>query len=162
MLLSDGTLICRTTGQSGLLSDFPCTKSSNNKMTQIGCLFSVYFCHCEFQSASRRTYVTQTPWPRMFLEKLIANYPLPWNPNIHYRVHKSQSLNYSLDRLSPLHLLTNCFLHIHFNNIVTCIPTRLPCIVLASDFPIKIMYAFLNSSMHATCTQFQLLYNNIR
>jgi hypothetical protein len=40
---------------------------------------------------------------------------LLWNPNIHYRVHKSPSLNPTLSQMNPVHALTPYYFNIHFN-----------------------------------------------
>ena len=65
-----------------------------------------------------------TPWSRVLHEKLIgfaSNQDIPrilWNPNVHYRTHKSPPPVTILRQLHPVPTTPSQFLKIHFNIIL--------------------------------------------
>jgi hypothetical protein len=66
-------------------------------------------------------YHLLSPWCRILFEKLIVtrlvkkNPPFLWNPKVHYRVHKSPSLDSILSQLNPVHPIDPILTKFHLN-----------------------------------------------
>jgi hypothetical protein len=71
-------------------------------------------------------------------------------PMVYYCLHKSPALVPILNHMNAVHTLTLDFLKIHFSII-------LPSDLFPSGSLTKILYAFLFSPMHATCTAHLIL-----
>jgi hypothetical protein len=69
-----------------------------------------------------------------------------WNPNVHYRVHKSPPLV----PINPVHTISFYLSKIH-PNIVHPPTYRSSSGLFPSGFPTNILYAFLFSHIRATC-----------
>jgi hypothetical protein len=67
---------------------------------------------------------------------------LLWNPNIHYCVHKNPPPAPNPSYVNPIHILTRYFFTIF---LILSFHKRLR--LFASDFPTKILSAFITSSM---------------
>jgi hypothetical protein len=81
---------------------------------------------------------------------------LLWNPNVHYRSHKSPPLVPILSQLNPVQTFTPSFLK---NSLKIFPPSaaRFSNCTLTSMFSTKILYIFLNSPARATCPAHILL-----
>jgi hypothetical protein len=93
-----------------------------------------------------------TPWNKILPEKLTVVQLVKksllssfWNPNIHFRFHKSQLLDLILNQTNPVHTITPY--NIHFNIIIPSMHKSTEC---SSGFLIEILYAFFIPSMCAT------------
>jgi hypothetical protein len=73
-----------------------------------------------------------------------------WRLKLHFRIHMSPPMVPTLNYFNPHSSLTYNFLKIYFNS-HTHSNLNLRGRVLSVCFPTKIMYAFLTSSMRATC-----------
>jgi hypothetical protein len=55
----------------------------------------------------------------LIVAQLVKKFPrLAWNPKVHYRVHKSLSLDPTLSKMDPVHNLIPYFFKTHFNIIL--------------------------------------------
>jgi len=57
--------------------------------------------------------------------KIIKKFPLLWNPNVHYRVHKSPPLDNILRLQNLIHNLSSRFFKIHRNIVFPPTPRSL-------------------------------------
>jgi hypothetical protein len=71
------------------------------------------------------------------------------NPKIHYRVHKSPPLVRILSQIDPVHTIPSYLRPILILSTHLCL--RLPSGLFPSGFPTNILYAFLASTIRATC-----------
>jgi hypothetical protein len=79
-----------------------------------------------------------------------------WNPKVHYRVQKSPPLVPILSEINLIHIIPSYFSKIHFN-IVTHLRLGLPSGLFHSRFSTNILYAFLFSPIHGTCSAHLIL-----
>jgi hypothetical protein len=77
---------------------------------------------------------------------------LLWNPKVHY-----QPLATILNQMHPVHILPSCFCKMH-SNIFSHLRLGVPNGLFPSGFRTNISYAFLVSSMHATCCTHLILF----
>jgi hypothetical protein len=93
----------------------------------------------------------QSPFSEANSHSASQQIPRPvWKPKVHYRVHKSPPLIPIRSQMHPVHAFPSYIPKIHTNvisNLYLGLPTR-----LLSGFPNQILYAFLISPMHVTCT----------
>jgi hypothetical protein len=61
-----------------------------------------------------------------------------WNPKVHYHIHKSSSLVRILSQTNPFHTTPSYLYHLRLG-------------LLSGHFPTNNLYAFLFSSIRATC-----------
>jgi hypothetical protein len=78
----------------------------------------------------------------------VKNFLALWSPKSHHRGSKRKSLHPMLRQLAPVKTLTPYFSDIIVN---ICLCLFLPIDLFHLTFPIKIVYAFLNTLMRATC-----------
>lgn len=103
-----------------------------------------HFVHCE---------TVKLHGPECFLRSWqVLNQDIPcilWNPKVHYFMQKNLPLVHILSHMDPVHALRSRFFKKHFN----MFPPMPSCTsgLFPSGFPTRILYAFLFSSIHATC-----------
>jgi hypothetical protein len=96
------------------------------------------------------TATTVNPWSRILRDKPTERFgkqkihPPYMNSKVHYCGHKSPLLTPVLSHVSPVHILPNHFLKLHFNITLSFTP-RCSKWSLHLNFPIKILNALLSA-----------------
>jgi hypothetical protein len=72
-----------------------------------------------------------------------------WNSKVHYRIHKSPALVLILSQTNQVHTTPSYLSQIHRN--IIHLRLGLPSGILPSGFPTNNLYAFILSTIHATC-----------
>jgi hypothetical protein len=66
---------------------------------------------------------------------------LLWDPNVHYRVHRSPTLDPVLIHMTPILTITSYYCEIHFN-IISHMHIRYPSVLFPYGFPTEILFEF--------------------
>jgi hypothetical protein len=91
---------------------------------------------CFFNYANRPTPWSRSPsWETVRYSASQEFFCFLWNAEVHYRAHNSPPLAISLSHVNPVHIITVCFLKIHFNSILPSVynSTKWSFLVTCSD-----------------------------
>jgi hypothetical protein len=111
----------------------------------VTCRFCITPCSVALSNAKQTSWSTV---PRKWLSQ--KTFRLLWKPNVDYSIHNSPSLVTIRSQMNPAHVFPTYRFKIHFN-IIFHLCTGISCVLFRSGFATTTLYAFLISSMRATC-----------